>query len=248
MLTWVDLDADGEAVDENVTASESAPVSSSTSPRGAAGPTPPDPVDPPADPLDPPADPPAAPTIVEPTAPASLPNGPPRVSPTAANAACRYDTARRLLWCMTHRASGLLRPTFVTTHPRGVALPNLAPAPFGVLDRREAAGFARTLTRDVMRAATLTGLRMLTPSDIVYPSGEFLRDGPCLWARLEGNDWMLAEIDLWPQLRADGCPRLLDLFCCLGVTTFLEDTRVLDGAARTLGANRYPGISPCSAW
>lgn len=159
-----------------------------------------------------------------------------------------------LLWCLKHRAVRLTGQTVTTTDPASFGLPSvpIRPRRLAWWQRSLACDFSEAFVAETIKHATADPrCALLTRTDVVHPCNEFYRDGPYLWARLRGELWVLVEIDLWPQLRADtGCciPRPLDLFKTLGVTTLAEDTALLAQAENALGPNVYVGICPCAAW
>jgi hypothetical protein len=160
-----------------------------------------------------------------------------------------------LLWCLKHRAVRLSDRTVTTTDPARFGVPSvpIRPVRLAWWQRSLACDFSKAFVAETLKHATADPVcALLARTDVVHPSNEFFRSGPFLWARLRGELWVLVEIDLWPQLRADapGCcmPRPLDLFKTLGVTTLVEDSVLVVQAEEALGPNVYVGICPCAAW
>jgi hypothetical protein len=163
------------------------------------------------------------------------------------------SAADQLLWCLQHRAVPVGDATITTTDPGDFGVPAMPiRATLSWWQRGAATDWARAFTAETLKhAAADPRCTALSRTDVVHPRSEFRRFGPYLWARLRGDAWVLIEIDLWPQLRADApgcCPRPLDAFQTLGVVTLVEDRALLVRAEQALGPNGYAGICPCSAW
>jgi hypothetical protein len=168
-----------------------------------------------------------------------------------AQVSARADLEDEMAWCLTHRATALTTDTVVSTDPDAFGAPAVPVPPDDIPwhGRGQANDFADAFFEATLRRADADpACRRLSPTDVVYPSGELRRIGPYLWARLRGPRWALVGLDLWPRLRDDGCvPRLFDLVRPLGIVRATD----ADASARadaTIGPNPYPGICPCSAW
>jgi hypothetical protein len=156
--------------------------------------------------------------------------------------------ASELLWCLTHRARPVTNHTVITTAPGDFGVPAVPVRPLLLRfwQRGDARDFCAAFVQETLkRADGDPRCRLVGICDIVHPRGEFRRCGPYLWARLRGDDWILIEVDLWPQLRASSC-RPLDLIDCLGVVSMVDGLSAQ--AAQALGPNVYVGICRCDAW
>jgi hypothetical protein len=158
-----------------------------------------------------------------------------------------------LLWCLQHRSVCLTRPGISTTSPDGFGVPSVPvrPSRLTFYDRHDAQTFLKEFVEETLkRAISDPRCDELSACKVVHPGGEFYRNGPYLWARIQNNRYVLIEINLWPQLKSDEgcCPRLFDLIQRLGVVTMTDSSRLIDQADDFLGPNVYPGICNCDAW
>lgn len=165
----------------------------------------------------------------------------------------RTQATEELLWCLTHRPVALTRDAFITSAPDDFGLPDMPvrPTRLRFYDRSDAQAFMRGFLEETLkRAAADPRCTPVGACDVVHPGGEFYRDGPYMWARVQNDRYVLAEVNLWPHLRAtEGCiPRLLDVFERLGVTPTTDNAMLADLAEEVLGPNVYEGICPCEAW
>lgn len=165
----------------------------------------------------------------------------------------REEATEELLWCLRHRAVALTRPGVTTTSPNDFGVPTvpIRPGHLRFYERSDAQAFLREFVDETLkRASADSRCHPLSACDVVHPGGEFYRNGPYLWARIQNGRYVLIEVNLWPQLKADeGCfPRVLDIIDRLGVISMTDSPRLVDQAEQALGPNTYVGICPCDAW
>ncbi len=173
----------------------------------------------------------------------------PPADPTIARVLAARQEA--LLWCLQHRGVRMRTASITSSAPGDFGVPDVPVRPPALpwYGRSDANDFCRGFVSETLkRASADPRCRMLTACDVIGPSGEYRRVGPYLWARLDGDNWALIEIDLWPQLRLGSCWRPLDLFGTLGRVSTVEDEELAAQASALLGPNDYAGISTCTAW